>query len=182
MAKKQKKQFIFLDCGINDETSVEILQKLQEVKESGSTPCLCIQSFGGSSASGIFLYDQIRLHHPNIIIVASSTIQSIALNILTAAKLENRLATENCSYFFHEMWVRKKGKKITRTKRFDTLKPKAKEDFLLFDNICRNIIVNNTKLSIKKLTQMEEAETFVNNQDAVKIGLISRIISSLDEI
>lgn len=180
--EKKEIEYLFFNTEISGKTSIAILQEFQEIVEDNKEPRLVLSSYGGEPSSSIFIHDQIKLHWPDMIIIGSGTMQSAALDIFFAAKPENRYVTEHCSMFLHEMYCKKKGKKITFSKGFNQLGKNIKKEFVIERDFGHDIFMKGTGLSKKQIKKLEEKETWLRSDEIVKYGFASRIITSLDGI
>lgn len=180
--EKQKIENIFFAGDIEMDHVSAVLYEIQKIKSDGNIPRLILCSYGGSTDAGFYFHDQIRLMFPDLIIIGSGTIQSMAIVILLSVKKENRFITKNTSTFFHEQKPRENGVIIKSGKKYKKLDRAHQEMLVRNDNSYNKIITNESKLARKKLIKMQERETWFKPKDMVKYGFASKIITSLDEI
>jgi ATP-dependent protease ClpP protease subunit len=182
--KKQKVENIFFTSNIEMDHVSAVLYEIQEIQSNGKIPRLILCGYGGSNDAGQYLYDQIKLMFPNLIIIGSGTLQSMAIAILLSAKRENRFITKNTTTFFHEPRLRgpKKNDVSISSRKFKKLNRVTQELITRNTYLYNKIITNETNLTLEKLIRIEKRETWFKPKEMVKYGFASKIITNLDEI
>jgi ATP-dependent protease ClpP protease subunit len=116
----------------------------------------------------------------------------MGINVLLAAKKENRYITKNTHFFMHEVGFfpfKKDREKYSGKRRisisdkeFKKIPKSAQVSLLVEKKWSDAMISKETTLNIKKVEKLERKNTYLEPKNIVKYGFVSKIISSLDEI
>lgn len=133
-----------------------------------------INSPGGSVYDGFAIYDLIRFIRPKVKIISAGLSASAATLIMLAADKENRLALPNARLMIHQPSMRFQGaaEDVRRTAE-EVLKIKAKLNQMYADE---------TGQPLEKVQEDTDRDYWMSPDEAVKYGLISRIVRSYDDI
>ena len=184
MKQKFQRHFFFPE-EINPESVTTLLTDLQEIYLPKKKTILITGCPGGDTISGLFAYNQIKLNFPNLIVIGSAEISSAATPLLLAAKPKNRFITQYTRALMHPAIFKKKknsDKAITcSSKKFKTLEKSVQVDMKLDDAMYDAIVSKETGLSMKDVQKMNKKERTLVDNEIVKYGFASKIITNLDE-
>ena len=143
-----------------------------EIKKKNTTdfilePTINISSEGGDGTVGLAMHDLIRSSDVPVTTVGLGEVCSAAFIVfLGGAK---RLAHENTLFMAHEI-----------APHLNDLKRQQQENVLeqarKIDELFRKIILRNSTLKPEQLDELQRFETYITAEDALRWGLIQRII------
>jgi len=133
-----------------------------------------INSPGGSVYDGFAIYDMIQFIRPRVRIISAGLSASAATVIMLAAAKEDRLALPNARIMIHQPSMRFQGaaEDVRRTAE-EVLKIKEKINQMYADE---------TGQPFEKVQEDTDRDYWMNPDEAVEYGLISRVVRSYDEI
>lgn len=133
-----------------------------------------INSPGGSVYDGFAIYDMIRFIRPKVKIISAGLSASAATVIMLAADKKDRLSLPNSRIMIHQPSMRFQGaaEDVRRTAE-EVLKIKEKINKMYADE---------TGQPIEKVKEDTDRDYWMNPEEAVKYGLISRIVKSFNDI
>jgi len=129
---------------------------------------IAINSPGGDVLDGLAIYNAIREHEGNVTIEVNTLAASMASVIALAA--DKTLIADNGFFMIHNPWTVAGGDA-------DYLEKTAAE-MRKFQSVLEDIYVERTKMSIDQVREMMTAETWLNAQEAVEVGLADQVISA----
>lgn len=133
-----------------------------------------INSPGGSVYDGFAIYDMIRFVRPKVKIISSGLSASAATVIMLAADKEHRMAMPNARIMIHQPSMRFQGaaEDVRRTAE-EVLKIKKKINQMYADE---------TGQSFEKVQEDTDRDYWMDPDEALEYGLISKIVHTYDEI
>ncbi len=176
--KLLKTRTLTLFDAVTSKTAKELIQGffLLEGEDASKPITLYINSPGGEINSGFAIYDTIRFIKPEVKIICSGLCASIATVILMAAKKENRLSLPNSRFLIHQPLiagqVQGQATDIEITAN-EILKTREK---------INNLLSEETGQSLDKVQKDTERDYWMNANETLEYGLITRIITTRNEI
>ncbi len=184
--KKQKKEEPFADKflktrqiiltgEINKELADSIARQLLILDSESDDPIyMYIDSPGGDVDAGFAIYDMIRFVKSPVYLIGMGLIASAAALILLSVPKEQRVGFPNSRYLIHQPLGGMRGV-ATDIEIFarDMEKTRAK---------LNKIISEATGVSIEQVTKDTDRDYWLDAEESVKYGLISRIITKREEL
>ena len=184
--KKQKKEEPFADKflktrqviltgEINKELADSIARQLLILDSESNDPIyMYIDSPGGDVDAGFAIYDMIRFVKSKVYLVGMGLIASAAALILLSVPKEQRVGLPNSRYLIHQPLGGMRGV-ATDIEIFakDMEKTRAK---------LNKIISEATGVSLEQATKDTDRDYWLDADESVKYGLISRIITKREEL
>jgi ATP-dependent Clp protease protease subunit len=135
---------------------------------------LFINSPGGNADDGFAIYDMIRFVRSPVKIISAGLSASAATVIMLAAKKENRFALPNARIMIHQPSMRSFGaaEDIRRTA----------EQILKLRQRINQLYADETGQPLDKVSDDTDRDYWMTAQEAIDYGLISRIISSYNDL
>ncbi len=135
-----------------------------------------INSPGGEINSGFGIYDMIQFIQPKVITVVSGLAASMGSVIALAAEKENRLSFPNSKLLIHQPLIGG----VMRGQASD-IEIHAK-DIIETKKKLHRLYADRTGTDIKKFEELMERDRWVNPDEAIELGLISKIIKDRTEL
>lgn len=171
-----KTRQILLSGEINKE-SAENFNKQLLIMESNSRELpvyVYIDSPGGDVSAGFAIYDMIRFVSCPVILIGNGLIASAAALILLSVPKERRVGLPNSEYLIHQPLSGMKGTATEIQIHAENL-AKTKEKL-------NKIISEATGTDLGKVKADTERDYWLNAEEALEYGLISKIISNRKEL
>lgn len=133
-----------------------------------------INSPGGDVNSGFAIYDMIRFLSSPVILIGMGLVASAASLVLLAVPAERRVGLANSSYLIHQPLSEMKGNATDieiHALQLEKIKARLNE-----------IIAQATGKSVEEVAKDTDRDHWLDAQQAVSYGLISRIITSKTDI
>jgi ATP-dependent Clp protease protease subunit len=170
-----KTRNILLSGEINKSLGERIIRQLILLEDQGNDPIKAfIDSPGGDADAGFAIFDMMRFIKPEVIIIGMGLVASAAAIILLAAPRERRLALPNSHYLIHQPLSGMRGVATEieiHAKELDKLRRKINK-----------LISEQTGQKLDKVEKDTDRDYWMNAEEALEYGLISRIISNRDEL
>ena len=165
-----KERIIFLGSPINDAVANTIIAQLLflESENSKKDIKLYINSPGGSVTDGLAIYDTMQYIKCDVSTIAVGMAASMAAVLLCAGTPGKRLALPNAEILLHQVMGGAEGQATD-------IKIKA-EQILKIKEKLNKILAKHTGQDIKKIENDSDRDYYLNTQDAMKYGLIDKII------
>lgn len=169
---------VFLSGMVNGELAYKVNRELLslEEKDQKAPILLWVNSPGGEVDSGFSIYDTIQFIEPEVVTIVSGMAASMASVIALAAKKHNRLAFPNAHILIHQPLI---GGTIQGPA--SDIKIHAKRIMELKNKI-HKLYADRTGTPIQNFEEMMDRDYSLNADEALKLGLISNVISSREEI
>jgi len=170
-----KTRNILLSGEINKSLGERIIRQLILLEDQGDESIkVFIDSPGGDADAGFAIFDMMRFIKPEVIIIGMGLVASAAAIILLAAPKERRIALPNSHYLIHQPLSGMRGVATEieiHAKELDKLRRKINK-----------LISNETGQKIEKVEKDTDRDYWMNAEEALEYGLISKIISNRDEL
>lgn len=174
--KFMKTRQIILSGEINKDLADKIVRQLLvlEADDSEKTIYMYIDSPGGDVDAGFAIFDMIRFINAPVVLIGMGLIASAAALILLAVDKKDRVALPNSRYLIHQPSSGIRGvatdieihaKEMEKTKA-----------------ILNKIIADQTGKSVEQVTADTERDYWLDANEAVEYGLVSKIISTRKEL
>jgi len=166
-----KTRSLLLTGEINKEMADKLIKDLLVLEASSNEPIkLYINSPGGDVDSGFAIYDMIRFISCPVTIIGMGLVASAAALVLLAVPLKDRVGLPNSSYLIHQPLSEMKGNATDiEIHALQLEKIKAK---------LNRIISEATGKSLEKVSHDTDRDYWLDAQDAMQYGLISRIVEN----
>lgn len=164
-----KDRIIILNGEINDDSSnIVVAQLLYLDSLNNEDISIYINSPGGSITSGMAIYDTMNFVKSDVSTICIGMSASMAAFILTCGTKGKRYILPNSEVMIHQPLGGTQGQasdiKIA-TDRIIKLKHRI-----------NSILAKQTGQSLKKITSDTERDYFMNSKEALKYGLVDKII------
>ena len=171
-----KTRQIILSGEINKELAEKIVRQLLvlEADDSEKTIYMYIDSPGGDVDAGFAIFDTIRFISCPVVLIGMGLIASAAALIHLAVPTERRLGLPNSRYLIHQPLSGMKGVATDieiHAKELEKTRNKLNE-----------IISEQTGKSVEQVAKDTERDYWLDANQAVNYGLISRIITTRKDL
>jgi len=154
-----------------------ISQLLFLESDDADKPITILQnSPGGSVTDGFAIYDAMRFVKPELKVVCLGLTASIATITLLGAKKENRLTLPNTEFLIHQPLIGGVVQGVA-----SDLEITARQ-ILKTRELINVMLARETGQPIEIVSRHTERDYWMNAQEAVDYGLISRIVNTRSEI
>lgn len=169
-----KERIIILNGEIDDNLASDIIAQLLYLasKEPNKDIQLYINSVGGSTTSGLAIYDTMKYIQCDVVTICFGLAASMGAFLLAGGTKGKRYALENSEIMIHQPSGGVNGMAsdiLIAAKRIDKLKEKLNK-----------LLANNTGHPLSKIIQDTERDYFMDAQEALNYGLIDKIIKKSD--
>ena len=166
-----KDRIIFLSGEINDATSNIIVSELLYLDNQNNEDIyLYINSPGGSITSGMSIYDTMNFIKSKVITIGIGMCASMAAFLLSSGNI--RYVLPNTEVMIHQPIGGAQGQATD-------IKIAAERIIKLKDKL-NKILAKNTKQPLAKIIKDTERDNFLSSEEALKYGLIDKIIKKND--
>lgn len=173
--KMLKTRTILLSGEINKDLSERTVRQLLLLEDMGDDPIrIFIDSPGGDADAGFAIFDMIRFVKPQVWTIGMGLVASAASIIQLAAPKERRLGLPNSHYLIHQPLSGIRGVATD-------IEIHARELEKLRERINR-LIALETGTDFAQVEKDTDRDYWMSAEEAVKYGLISRVISSRAEL
>ena len=171
-----KTRQIILTGEINKELADSIVRQLLILdSEDEKTPIyMYIDSPGGDVDAGFAIFDMIRFINAPVYLIGMGLIASAATLVLLAVDKEFRIGLPNSRYLIHQPLGGMRGVATDieiYTKDMEKIRAKL-----------NSLIAEQTGTSLEQVTKDTERDFWLDSDEAVKYGLISKIIAKKSEL
>ncbi|MCD4705027.1 ATP-dependent Clp endopeptidase proteolytic subunit ClpP [bacterium] len=165
-----KERIILLGAPINDAVANTIIAQLLflESENPKKDIKLYINSPGGSVTDGLAIYDTMQYIKCDVSTIAIGMAASMAAVLLTAGAKGKRLALPNAEMLLHQVMGGAEGQATD-------IKIKA-EQILRIKERLNKLLAKHTGQNIKKIEVDSDRDYYITAQEAVKYGLIDKVI------
>jgi ATP-dependent Clp protease protease subunit len=170
-----KTRTILLSGEIRKGLAEKTIRQLLLMEAMGNEPVrIFIDSPGGDADAGYAIFDMIRFIKPPVWTIGMGLVASAAAIIQLAAPKERRLGLPNSHYLIHQPLSGIRGVATD-------IEIHARELEKLRAKINR-LIAEETDNPAEQVEKDTDRDYWMNAQEAVKYGLISKVITNRDEI
>jgi ATP-dependent Clp protease protease subunit len=173
-----KTRTVLLSSEVSPATARRVIERLLvlEAEDPDAPITLMVNSPGGEVHSGFGVYDVIRFIKPEVRVVCAGLTASIATIILLAVKKENRVALPNARLLIHQPLF--SGEVFGPA---SDLEITANEILKTKEHINR-VIAEGTGQTFEKVQHDTERDFWLSAEEAVAYGLVSRVVTSRNEL
>jgi ATP-dependent Clp protease protease subunit len=168
------KQRAIMLCGeVNKELSERIIKQLL-LMEGDEPVKIYIDSPGGDVDAGYAIFDMIRFVKPPVYTIGMGLVASAAALIQLAAPPERRIGLPNSHYLIHQPLSGIRGVATDieiHARELDKLREKI-----------NHLIADECGQPFEQVTKDTDRDYWMNAEEAVKYGLISRVVRNQDSI
>ena len=170
-----KTRQILLSGEINKELAEKFNKQLLLLEADSNKPVyVYIASPGGDVTAGFAIYDMIRFVKCPVVLIGNGLIASAAALILLAVPQNMRVGLPNSEYLIHQPLSGMRGTATDiQIHTANVKKTKAK---------INKIISEATGKDLKKVEADTDRDYWLDADEALEYGLISKIISNRDEL
>ena len=170
-----KERIIFMVGPVDDYTSNLIVAQLLFLESENPTKdiSLYINSPGGSVTAGMSIYDTMQFVKPDISTLCIGQAASMGAILLCGGKKDKRFALPNSRVMIHQPLGSFQGQATD----FDI---QAKEILSIRARL-NQILAKNTGQTIKKIESDTERDNFMTSDEALKYGIIDKILDARPE-
>lgn len=165
-----KDRIIFLGTAINDDVANAVTAQMLflESQDKEKDIKLYINSPGGSVTSGLAIYDTMQYIKPDVSTICIGMAASMGAVLLTAGAKGKRFALPNSEVMIHQVLGGVEGQATD-------IKIHADRILRMKDSL-NTIISKHSGQDLKKVTDDTERDNFMSAKDALKYGLIDKVI------
>ena len=173
--KMLKTRTILLSGEINKDLAEKTIRQLLLLENMGDEPIrIFIDSPGGDADAGYAIFDMIRFVKPAVWTIGMGLVASAAAIIQLASPKEQRLGLPNSHYLIHQPLSGIRGVATDieiHARELDKLRAKI-----------NRLISEETGVPAEQVEKDTDRDYWMNAEEAVKYGLISRIIANRNEL
>jgi ATP-dependent Clp protease protease subunit len=170
-----KTRNILLSGEVNKPLGERIIRQLILLEDQGDDPIkVFIDSPGGDADAGFAIFDMMRFIKPEVIIIGMGLVASAAAIILLAAPSERRIALPNPHYLIHQPLSGMRGVATEieiHARELDKLRRKINK-----------LISEETGQKLEKVEKDTDRDYWMNAEEAMEYGLVSKIINSREDL
>lgn len=170
-----KTRSLLLSGEINKDSADRLIKDLLVLEGESNEPVkIFINSPGGDVDAGCAIYDMVRFVSCPVIMVGMGLVASAASLILLAVPAERRVGLPNSSYLIHQPLSEMKGNATDieiHAMQLEKIKAKLNA-----------IISEATGMPLETVTADTDRDHWLDAREAVKYGLISRVVESRKDL
>jgi ATP-dependent Clp protease protease subunit len=175
LSKMLKTRTILLSGEIKKDLAERTIRQLLLLEDMGEDPIrIFIDSPGGDADAGYAIFDMIRFVRPPVWTIGMGLVASAAAIIQLASPRERRVGLPNSHYLIHQPLSGIRGVATD-------IEIHARELEKLREKINR-LIAGETGVAFEQVEQDTDRDYWLNAEEAVQYGLISRVITSRAEL
>jgi ATP-dependent Clp protease protease subunit len=167
-----KDRIIFIGEEVHDGMANTIIAQMLflESEDPGKDINVYINSPGGSVSAGLAIYDTMQYIKPDVVTTCMGQSTSMAALLLAAGAKGKRYALPHARIMIHQPLGGVQGQATD-------ISIQAKEILKIKETVHR-ILSEHTGQSLDKIREDTERDFFMSSDDAVKYGIIDRVITS----
>jgi len=170
-----KSRTIMVSGEINKQLAERVIRSLILLEEESADPIkVYIDSPGGDADAGYAIFDMMRFVKPQIIMIGMGLVASAAAIIILASPRERRIGLPNSHYLIHQPMSGTRGVATE-------IEIHAKEIEKLRIKINR-LIADETGQPMEKVEKDTDRDYWMNAEEAVSYGLLSKVIKTRAEM
>lgn len=164
-----KTRSLFLSGEVNKDSADRLIKDLIVLESESNDPVrIFINSPGGDVDAGFAIYDMIRFVSCPVTMVGMGLVASAAALILLAVPADRRVGLPNSSYLIHQPLSQMRGNATEieiHAQQLEKMKAKLNK-----------IIADATGADLEKVTVDTDRDHWLDADQALEYGLISRIV------
>ena len=166
-----KERVVFLVGPVDDMTANLVVAQLLflEAENPDKDISLYINSPGGSVTAGMAIYDTMQFIKPDVSTLCIGQAASMGALLLTAGAKNKRFCLPNSRVMIHQPLGGFQG-------QASDIEIHAKEILYLKDKLNR-ILSHHTGQDINTISKDTDRDNFMSSEDAVKYGLVDKVIN-----
>jgi ATP-dependent Clp protease protease subunit len=173
--KMLKTRTILLSGEIDKDLAEKTVRQLLLLEDMGDDPIrVFIDSPGGDADAGYAIFDMIRFVKPPVWTIGMGLVASAAALVLLASPKERRVGLPNSHYLIHQPLSGIRGVATD-------IEIHARELDKLRERINR-LIADETGQDFARVEKDTDRDFWMNAEEAVKYGLISRVVARRAEL
>ncbi len=170
-----KSRTVIVSGEINKQLAEKVIRQLILLEEESSDEIrVYIDSPGGDADAGFAIFDMMRFVKPPVRMIGMGLVASAAAIILLAAPRERRIGLPNSHYLIHQPMSGTRGVATE-------IEIHAKEIEKLRAKINR-LIADETSQPLEKVAKDTDRDYWMNADEAVSYGLLSRTVRTRSEL
>lgn len=170
-----KSRFVLVFGEINQNSARSICERLLALAQHSDEPIrMLISSPGGHVESGDAIHDMIRFIKAPVTTIGSGWVASAGVHVFLAAPKERRVCLPNTRFMIHQPAGGAGGPAAD-------IAIQAKEILRTRERIAR-AIAEQTGQDLAKVQQDMERDFWMSPAEAIEYGMVSRVITSQDDI
>ncbi|OGM01069.1 ATP-dependent Clp endopeptidase, proteolytic subunit ClpP [Candidatus Uhrbacteria bacterium RIFOXYC2_FULL_47_19] len=165
-----KDRIIFLGDGIDDHVANIIIAQLLFLESQDKTKDikLYVNSPGGSVTAGLAIYDTMQYIKPDVATICVGMAASMGAVLLTAGAKGKRFALPNAEVMIHQVMGGAEGQATD-------IKIRAERILKMKDSL-NSLLAKHCGQKFEKVEKDADRDYFMSAEEAVKYGLIDKII------
>ncbi|MDR1972942.1 MAG: ATP-dependent Clp protease proteolytic subunit [Treponema sp.] len=175
LSKMLKTRTILLSGEIKKDLSERTIRQLLLLEDMGDEPIrIFIDSPGGDADAGYAIFDMIRFVKPPVWTIGMGLVASAAAIIQLASPREQRVGLPNSHYLIHQPLSGIRGVATDieiHARELDKLRARI-----------NHLIADETGAPFDQVEQDTDRDYWMNVDEAVKYGLISRVVASRGDL
>lgn len=170
-----RSRFVFIVGQIEDKMAKAAVAQLVALAQESSEPIyVIVSSPGGHVESGDLIHDMVKFIPAPVYMIGSGWVASAGAIIFLAAPKERRLCLENTRFLLHEPSGGVGGS-------VSDIEIQATEIIKMRERLAV-IIARETGQTTEKVLADIDRDLWMSAKEAVNYGLVSRIITRMDEV
>jgi ATP-dependent Clp protease protease subunit len=175
LVKMLKTRTILLSGEINKDLAEKTIRQLFLLEDMGNDPIrIFIDSPGGDADAGYAIFDMIRFVKPPVWTIGMGLVASAAAIIQLASPKERRVGLPNSHYLIHQPLSGIRGVATDieiHARELDKLRAKI------------NVLISEeTGNPVGQVEKDTDRDYWMNAEEAVKYGLLNRVVTNRDEL
>ena len=164
-------RIIFLGTPVDDQIANLIVAQMLhlESEDPDKDISIYVNSPGGSVYAGMAIYDTMQFIKPDVATICCGVAMSMGALLLAAGAPDKRFALPNAKVMIHQLSSGFSGQS-------SDIEIHAREALSMRRRL-DEIIALHTEQDIEKVKQDTERDYFMSSEEAVKYGIIDRVIS-----
>lgn len=175
ISKTLKTRTILLSGEINKDLAERTIRQLLLLEDMGDEPIrIFIDSPGGDADAGYAIFDMIRFVKPDVWTIGMGLVASAAAIIQLASPKERRVGLPNSHYLIHQPLSGIRGVATDieiHARELDKLRAKINK-----------LIAGETGIDFVQVEKDTDRDYWMNAEEAVQYGLISKVITRRSEL
>lgn len=166
---------VMISGEIDKELAEKVVRQLLLLEAESDAPIkVFINSPGGDVDAGYAIFDMIRFVRPRVFCIGMGLVASAGALILLAAKAEDRVGFQNSNYLIHQPLSGMRGVATDieiHARQIERLRAKI-----------NTLISQETGQPIDKVEVDTDRDCWMDADEAISYGLISRVVTSGDDL